>query len=45
MCVALCLIVVPLPPGENLFELKINNNKIIIKKEVKMKSADKVALV
>jgi hypothetical protein len=30
MCVicALCLIVVPVPPGKNPFAVKINNNKV-----------------
>jgi hypothetical protein len=36
MCVicVLCLIVVPLPPGENPFAVKINNNKNIQERQV-----------
>jgi hypothetical protein len=38
MCVicVLCLSVVPLPPGKNLFAVKINNNNNIIIIKVKL---------
>jgi hypothetical protein len=39
MCIVcvLCLIVVPLPPGENTFVVKINNNNNIIKQQIRNK--------